>query len=198
MIIFGYLSAAVVLGALFLALQFNRLVHLRNFVKNSFSQIDVQMKRRFDLIPNLLESVKAAMAHERETLQAVVQARNQAYGVLEGLKGQVSAEGVHALGAAETQLQNALKQFSVVVESYPDLKANSTLQSLMEELTSTENKIGFARQNFNDYVMEFNTQCEVFPTNLVASSLGFKPWPFFQLDNLKARDPVPVSFSKSA
>ena len=163
---------------------YNRLVSLRNRFKNAFAQIDVQLKRRYDLIPNLVETVKGYMKHERETLEAVIAARNQA----------VKATSIEDSIKAEQALGGALGRLMVVMEAYPDLKANQNFLSLQEELTSTENKIGFARQYYNDEVMKYNTRLESFPANLVAGPFGFKPATFFEVANEKEREAPQVKF----
>jgi LemA protein len=163
---------------------YNGLVGLRNQVKNAWSQIDVQLKRRHDLIPNLLETVKGYAAHEKGTLQAVIEARTKA----------VSAEGVTAQSKAEGELSSALGRLMVVVEQYPDLKANQNFLSLQEELTSTENRIGFSRQHYNDSVMIYNTKTEVFPANVVAGMFSFKQESFFELEDVGEREVPKVSF----
>lgn len=163
---------------------FNSLVGLKNQVKNSWSQIDVQLKRRHDLIPNLIESVKGYMQHERQTLESLTQARSQA----------VSAEGVGGKSKAEGALSGAIRQFLLVVENYPDLKANQNFLALQEELSSTENKIAFARQSYNDQVLFYNNKIQMFPSNLIANAFQFKTEEFFELED-KAEKAVPkVSF----
>ncbi len=153
---------------------YNSLVTFRNRYKNAFSQIDVQLKRRYDLIPNLVESVKEYLKFERGTLEAVVKARNQAVQASAAAAGNPgNAEAMKALTGAETELTGVLSRFLAVVESYPDLKANKTMLSLMEELSSTENKIGFARQAYNDAVMEYNIAREKFPNVLIAGLFNF-------------------------
>jgi len=163
---------------------YNRLVRLRNQVKNAWAQIDVQLKRRHDLIPNLIETVKGYMKHERETLEAVTKMRAQA----------MEASGVEEKAAAEGKLSSALGQFKVAVEAYPDLKANKNFLSLQEELTSTENKISFARQNYNDQVLFFNNKIEVFPSNITASLFGFSKDKYFELESEAERQVPNVSF----
>lgn len=150
---------------------FNRLVALKNRFENAFAQIDVQLKRRYDLIPNLVETAKAYIKHERETLEAVIAARNTA---MAGLKSARAGEqgGMAQLGQAEGQLGSALGRLNMVMEAYPDLKANTTMMQLSEELTSTENKVSFARQAYNDSVMEYNTFKQSFPAVLVAATFG--------------------------
>ena len=154
---------------------YNRLVALRNQYKNSFAQIDVQLKRRYDLIPNLVETAKAYIKHERETLEAVIAARNEAAAGLSAVQGDPS--NVAAMGklmGAEGVLSNALGRLNVVMEAYPDLKANQNMMQVSEELTSTENRIAFARQAFNDSVMEYNTYRESFPAVVLAGSFGHR------------------------
>ncbi len=153
---------------------YNRLVRLRNAISNSFAQIDVQLKRRYDLIPNLVETARKYLQHERETLEAVTAARNQAYAAA-GVARQAptSAAPVAALGAAEGVLGGALGRLMAVVESYPELKADQTMRELSEELTSTENRVGFARQAYNDAVLDFNNGVGQFPANLIAGLFGF-------------------------
>ena len=163
---------------------YNGLVRLRNNVKNAWSQIDVQLKRRHDLIPNLIETVKGYMGHERETLENITKARNLA----------TQASGPAEQGKAEGGLSQALSNFYVVVENYPDLKANQNFMQLQEELTSTENKIGFSRQAYNDGVMHFNNKTEMFPSNIVAGMFGFKQAEFFEIEVPEEREAPKVSF----
>ncbi|MEE8193992.1 MAG: LemA family protein [Dehalococcoidales bacterium] len=166
---------------------FNRLVRLRNQVKNAWAQIDVQLKRRYDLIPNLIETVKGYVKHERGTLDSVTKARN--------LAQQASSAGVGARSKAETELSSALARLLVVVEAYPDLKANQNFMALQEELASTENKIGFSRQYYNDSVLRYNNQTQMFPSNMVASMTGFKAGEFFELTVAEEREAPKVSFT---
>lgn len=175
---------------------FNGLVRLRNQVKNAFAQIDVQLKRRYDLIPNLVETAKGYMKHERDTLEAVIAARNQAVMAQKAVTSNPSdGEAMRKLLGAEGQLGATLGRMSVSVEAYPDLKANTTMTQLMEELRSTENKIAFARQAYNDNVMEFNTKREVFPASLLAGSFGFVAAQAFEIENPTERQNVKVNFS---
>ena len=154
---------------------YNGLVAKRNQFKNGFAQIDVQLKRRYDLIPNLVEVAKGYVKHERETLEAVIKARNQAYQASEGAAGDpTDAAAIAKLQGAEAGLAGAMGKLMMLQESYPDLKANQTMMQLTEELTSTENKVAFARQGYNDEVMGYNTACEKFPGNVVAGMFGFK------------------------
>jgi len=150
---------------------YNRLVSLKNRFENAFAQIDVQLKRRYDLIPNLVETARAYMAHERETLEAVVTARNEAAAVL-GALGKAGSTDLSALASAENKLQGALGKLNVTMEAYPDLKASENMQQLSEELTSTENRVAFARQGFNDAVMAYNTFRQSFPPVLLAATFG--------------------------
>jgi LemA protein len=155
---------------------YNRLVSLRNMFKNAFAQIDVQLKRRYDLIPNLVETAKAYMKHERETLEAVIRARNSAVSANQAAAADPgSAAAIVGLTAAEGALTGALGKLFALAEAYPDLKANQNMMQLTEELTGTENKISFARQAFNDAVMTFNTAVQQFPTNILASIFSFTP-----------------------
>jgi LemA protein len=155
---------------------YNRLVELRNRFKNAFAQIDVQLKRRYDLIPNLVETAKAYMKHERETLEAVIRARNSAMTAnVAAATDPGNAAAITGLAAAEGALSGALGKLFALAEAYPDLKANQNMMQLTEELTGTENKIAFARQAFNDAVMTFNTAVQQFPSNLLASIFSFAP-----------------------
>jgi LemA protein len=172
----GYvLLGLIVLIVVWAITAYNGLVGLRNQVKNAFAQIDVQLKRRYDLIPNLVETAKGYIKHERETLEAVIQARNTAVAAHAGAAADPTDAGaVRQLGAAENALGGCLTRFFAVAEAYPDLKANQNMLQLSEELTSTENKIAFARQAFNDTVMSYNIAVEQFPGNLVANAFAFK------------------------
>lgn len=153
---------------------YNRLVSLKNRFANAFSQIDVQLKRRYDLIPNLVETAKAYLKHERQTLEAVIAARNQALAGLKAVEADpTNASAIQQLGGAEGALANALGKLNVVMEAYPELKANQNMMQVSEELASTENRIAFARQAFNDAVMEFNTYRQSFPPVLFAPVFGF-------------------------
>jgi LemA protein len=164
---------------------YNRLVALRQQVENAWSQIDVQLRRRHDLIPNLVETVKGYAAHERETLESVIAARSRA----------VQAEGPAEAGQAESQLSGALANLFAVAEQYPDLKANENFLALQEELTSTENRISYARQFYNDSAMTYNTRCEQFPSNIVAGMFRFEKRDFFEIEDPGVRETPDVSFS---
>jgi LemA protein len=177
----------------FVAVTFNALVTYRNRFLNAFSQIDVQLKRRYDLIPNLLEAVKGYMAHERQTLEAVTQARNVAMSAASAVQADpTSAVAMGALVNAENSLIGALSRFRMLSEAYPDLKASTNAGALMEELSSTENRIAFARQAYNDAVMTYNTKRETFPTNLFAGMFGFAPATLFTISNEAERQNVAV------
>jgi LemA protein len=187
----------VVVGlALWAVGKYNGLVRLRNAVKNAFSQIDVQLKRRYDLIPNLVETAKGYMKHERETLDAVINARNRAITAeAKAASGPTQPGAIKELQQAEGQLQGAMTRFFALAEAYPDLKANQNMALLMEELTPTENKVAFARQAYNDSVMGYNTARESFPTNVVAGALGFQAADLFQLESEAERAAPKVSFA---
>jgi LemA protein len=175
------LVGLIALLAIWLIGGYNGLIQLRQQVKNAWSQIDVQLKRRYDLIPNLVEVVKDYMSYEQETLQKVIQARNQA----------IAAQGPVQKGPAEENLTQAVRGLFALFENYPDLKANQNVGQLQEELTSTENKISFARQFYNDTVMRYNTRIQQFPMNLVAGMFGFAGEAFFESE-AAAREPVRV------
>src|SRR5690242_17801937 len=174
---------------------YNGLVVSRNRFKNAFAQIDVQLKRRYDLIPNLVEAVKGYMAHERETLEAVIKARNSAFAAAQKVAADPGNAGaVKELNQAESQLGGVLGRLFALSEAYPDLKANQNMLALQEELTSTENKISFSRQAFNDAVMTYNTQREQFPAVLVAGPFGFGPAQLFEIESPKEREAPRVAF----
>lgn len=174
---------------------YNSLVQLRNRFKNAFAQIDVQLKRRYDLIPNLVETAKGYLKHERETLEAVITARNAAANA-RGAAAQdpADSQAIRSLSGAETVLQGAMGRFFALMESYPDLKANQNMMQLSEELTSTENKVAFARQAYNDAVMNYNTAREVFPANIVAGAFNFSEAQLFEVRDAQEREAVKVSF----
>ncbi len=181
--IYIVLGVIIILVLYFIGV-FNSLVKLRNQVKNAWSQIDVQLKRRHDLIPNLIETVKGYMTHERETLQNVTNARAQAMG----------ANTVGEKAAAESLLGGALGRLNIAVEAYPDLKANQNFLALQEELTSTENKISYSRQSYNDQVLFFNNKIQMFPSNIVAGMFNFTESEFFELEDVKEKEVPKVSF----
>ncbi len=175
----------VVLLAIFFILTYNQLVKLRQRVNNAWSQVDVQLKRRYDLIPNLVNTVKGYASHERETLESVTRARTQA----------MTAGSVQEQSGAENMLSGALKTLFAVAESYPQLKADGNFRQLQEELTNTESKIAFSRQFYNDTVQKYNTRLELFPTNIIAGALGFSPREYFTLtEESAARQAVEVKF----
>ena len=179
------LLAVPVLVIIWLIGIYNGLVRLRNRVKNSWSQIDVQLKRRYELIPNLVETVKGYASHERETLEAVIAARQQAINVSDSVVEQAKAENM---------LSQTLRSLFAVAEAYPDLKANQNFLALQEELMSTENKISFARQHYNDSVMTYNNKTEMFPSNIVAGSFNFEAAEFFEISGEEEREAPKVSF----
>jgi len=179
------IAAVLAVIVFFVIGAYNVLVRLRNQVSNAWSQIDVQLKRRHDLIPNLMETAKGYMKHERETFEAITKARSQAMG----------ATDVAGASKAEGALGEALSKFMLVVENYPDLKANQNFLSLQEELTSTENKISFARQSYNDQVLFFNNKIQMFPSNVVANMFSFAKRDFFELETPAEREVPKVSFT---
>ncbi len=190
------LIGLVVVVGIFAIGQYNGLVTLRNRFKNAFAQIDVQLKRRYDLIPNLVETAKGYLKHESSTLEAVIQARNIAQSAGTQAAANPGDPGaMKALAGAEGGLTGALGRLMAVAEAYPDLKANQNMMQLTEELTSTENKVAFARQAYNDSVMAYNTKREVFPTNIIAGMFNFGPAELFQIDNPEEKQAPKVSFS---
>jgi len=183
----------VVLVMIFGTSIFNKLVRARNQAKNGFAQIDVQLKRRHDLIPNLVETTRRYLSHEEETLIRVISARNHAQSLQDSSKHQPdSLEHMALFAKAESMLSKALGQFSAVVEAYPELKSDSMIKELMDELTNTENRIGFARQHYNDSVMFYNNDREVFPNNLISTTFSFRPLSplVFEDRNVIAQAPV--------
>ena len=183
--VFIVIAGILVIAVLYAVVAYNSLVGLRNQIKNAWSQIEVQLKRRHDLIPNLVETAKGYMAHERQTFEAVTQARSRAG----------SARTVSEVSQAENELTGALSQFMVVVENYPELKANQNFLAVQEELTSTENKIAFSRQAYNDHVLFLNNKVQMFPSNIIAGMFNFSQAEFFELDDQKERAVPGVSFS---
>ncbi len=190
------LITVILLLIVFVVVLYNRLIVLRNRVKNAFAQIDVQLTRRHDLIPNLVETVKGYIKHERETLEAVIQARNAAVASLKAAAADPSrGDAVRQLGGAEGVLSGALGRLLAVAEAYPDLKANQNMMQLTEELTSTENKIAFARQAYNDSVMVYNTTRETFPNVIFAGMFGFLPAELFKVEDPTERTAPKVQFT---
>ena len=186
----------IVLFIMFLVGIYNRLVTSRNGYKNAFAQIDVQLTRRYDLIPNLVETVKGYLAHERNTLEAVISARNSA---VSGLKAAAANPGdpaaMQGLATSENQLTGALGRLFALAEAYPDLKANQNMMQLSEELTSTENKVAFARQAYNDAVLGYNNTREVFPNSMIAGSFGFMPAQMLEIESPQKREVPKVAFT---
>jgi LemA protein len=195
-----FVVVAVVIIALLIAIGwpisiYNKLVVLRNRFQNAYSQIDVQLKRRYDLIPNLVETAKGYMAHERETLEGVIAARNQAAAAnTKAAASPGDPDAIKSIAGAESQLGGALGRMFALAEAYPNLKANEQMMQLTEELTSTENRVSFARQAYNDAVLVYNTATQVFPNLLVANMLGFRQAPMFEVDKPAEREAVKVSF----
>jgi len=193
---FGVLFVIVLVVGLWVVGIYNTLVTLRNRFKNAFAQIDVQLKRRYDLIPNLVETAKGYLKHERETLEAVIKARNIALAASQSAAANpADANAVRGLVTAEAGLAGALSRLMVVSEQYPDLKANQNMMQLTEEMTSTENKIAFARQAFNDSVMTYNTTRETFPNVVFAGMFGFQNAELFKIEDPTERNAPKVSFT---
>ncbi len=192
-VIFLAIIVALILYAIGI---YNSLVNLRNRVKNAFAQIDVQLTRRYDLIPNLVEAVKGYMKHERETLDAVISARNAAVSNLEAAKADPSnADAIKKLGAAEGLLGGALGRLFALSEAYPDLKANQNMMQLQEELASTENKVAFSRQAFNDAVLSYNNKAENFPNTIIAGTFRFELASFLEIQSEEKREVPDVAFT---
>jgi len=193
---FVILLAIIVALILYVIGIYNSLINLRNRVKNAFAQIDVQLTRRYDLIPNLIEAVKGYMKHERETLDAVINARNAAISNLETAKVDPSnADAIKKLGAAEGLLEGALGHLFALSEAYPDLKANQNMMQLQEELTSTENKVAFSRQAFNDSILAYNNKVENFPNNVIAGMFRFELASFLDIQSEEKREVPSVTFT---
>ena len=196
LIVLGVLVLLVVVLGIWAVGIYNALVTLRNRFKNAFAQIDVQLKRRYDLIPNLVETAKGYLKHERETLEAVIKARNIAAAAAQAVAANpADANAMKSLVSAEAGLGGALSRLMVVSEQYPDLKANQNMMQLTEELTSTENKIAFARQAYNDSVMTYNNAREVFPNVIFAGMFGFQPAELFKVEDPTERAAPKVSFA---
>jgi LemA protein len=196
LLVLGIIAAILVILGLWVAGIYNALVALRNRFKNAFAQIDVQLKRRYDLIPNLVETAKGYLKHERETLEAVIKARNIALAASQSAAANPADAGaMKGLVSAETGLAGALSRLMVVSEQYPDLKANQNMMQLTEELTSTENKISFARQAYNDSVMSYNTTRETFPNVIFSGMFGFQPAELFKIEDPTERNAPKVQFT---
>lgn len=192
-LIFLAILAAIVFWAVAM---YNRLVNERNRVRNAFAQIDVQLTRRHDLIPNLVEAVKGYMKHERDTLEAVIAARNSAQSRLEAAKADpANAEAIRKLGESEGALGAVLSRLFALAEAYPDLKASENMMQFQEELSTTENKVAFARQAFNDAVMSYNNTVENFPNNIIAGMFDFESASFLEIESPDIRDVPEVSFT---
>jgi LemA protein len=193
-----FLGIIILLGLfvlMFVIGGYNALVTLRNRYKNAYSQIDVQLKRRYDLIPNLVETAKGYLQHERGTLEAVIAARNVAVTAnTRAAQNPGEASAMKELSSAETALSGVMSRLFALSEAYPNLKANTTMMSLMEELSSTENKVSFARQAYNDSVMAYNTRREVFPTNIIASTFNFAPAELFVIEKPEQKEAPKVAF----
>ena len=195
LVILLILAAVAAIAVFWVIGLYNGLVTFRNRYKNGFSQIDVQLKRRYDLIPNLVETAKTYMAHEKDTLEAVIKARNQASSAREAVtNAPTNAAALQTLNQAEAGLTAAMTRFSIVQEAYPDMKANQNMMQLTEELTSTENKIAFARQSYNDAVMHYNNRREMFPSSFIAGTFNFTEAQLFEVSNDAERTPVKVQF----
>ncbi|MCX7722824.1 MAG: LemA family protein [Verrucomicrobiae bacterium] len=188
-------AVLLIATALFAVGAYNKLVTLRNRYRNAFAQIDVQLKRRYDLIPNLVETAKGYLKHERGTLEAVINARNIASAAsAKAAQNPGDVAAMKELSGAESALVGVLSRLFALAEAYPDLKANQTMLALMEELTSTENKISFARQAYNDAVMAYNTRREIFPTNIIASMFNFGPAELFVVQKQEEKEVPKVQF----
>ena len=193
LLVFLAIVVAVILYAVGI---YNALVNFRNRVKNGFAQIDVQLTRRYDLIPNLIEAVKGYMKHERETLEAVINARNAAMSSLDAAKADPSnGDAIMKLGAAEGLLGGALGRLFALSEAYPDLKANQNMMQFQEELTATENKVAFSRQAFNDAVLGYNNKAENFPNNVIAGMFRFELASFLEIQSEEKREVPEVAFT---
>jgi LemA protein len=195
LVLLAFIALLTIFVIFFVIGAYNALVTLRNRYKNAYSQIDVQLKRRYDLIPNLVETAKGYLQHERGTLEAVIAARNAAATAnTRAAQNPGEASAMKDLSAAESALSGVMGRLFALAEAYPDLKANTTMMTLMEELTSTENKVSFARQAYNDSVMAYNTKREVFPTNIVAGSFNFAPAELFVIEKPEEKEAPKVAF----
>ena len=190
------IAVVVILGLIFYLISiYNKLISLKNRVDNGWAQIDVQLQRRYDLIPNLVETAKGYMKHEKETLKMVIDARNSANDAAKVASGNPSDQNaIKDLQASEQKLQGAMMSFQALAESYPDLKANTNMLALQEELATTENKVGFSRQAFNDAVMQYNTEIEVFPNSIIANQFRFANATEWQIEDQAAKKNVKVTF----
>jgi len=195
LVLLAFIALLTIFVLFFVIGAYNALVTLRNRFKNAYAQIDVQLKRRYDLIPNLVETAKGYLQHERGTLEAVIAARNAAATAnTRAAANPGEASAMKDLSSAESALSGVMGRLFALAEAYPDLKANTTMMTLMEELTSTENKVSFARQAYNDSVMAYNTKREVFPTNIVANSFNFAPAELFVIEKPEQKEAPKVSF----
>ncbi len=195
LVLLAFIALLTIFVLFFVIGAYNSLVTLRNRFKNAYAQIDVQLKRRYDLIPNLVETAKGYLQHERGTLEAVIAARNAAATAnTRAAANPGEASAMRDLSSAESALSGVMGRLFALAEAYPDLKANTTMMTLMEELTSTENKVSFARQAYNDSVMAYNTKREVFPTNIVANSFNFAPAELFVIEKPEQKEAPKVSF----
>jgi LemA protein len=195
LVLLAFIALLTIFVIFFVISAYNALVTLRNRYKNAYSQIDVQLKRRYDLIPNLVETAKGYLQHERGTLEAVIAARNAAATAnTRAAQNPGEASAMKDLSAAESALSGVMGRLFALAEAYPDLKANTTMMALMEELTSTENKVSFARQAYNDSVMAYNTKREVFPANIVAGSFNFVPAELFVIEKPEEKEAPKVAF----
>jgi len=195
LIVFGVIALVGIVAVLWAIGVYNGLIKLRNQMKNALAQIDVQLKRRYDLIPNLVETAKGYMKHEQETLTAVIAARNQGLAAMKALSADATDPAAFkSLMQAEGSLGGLLKGLSVTMEAYPDLKANTTMNGLLEELTSTENKVSFARQAYNDAVLVYNNAREIFPASLISGTFQFAAGILFEVENASERQAVKVQF----
>lgn len=192
---FNIILILVVVIIVYFIFVYNKLVQSRNWLKNSYQQIDVQLKRRYDLIPNLVETARAVMKHEKDTLETVIRARNTAQSLAQFVaQNPTNISQMKQMSVAESLLSDSLSKLLVTVEAYPELKANQNMAQLTEELVSTENKISYARQAFNDSVMSYNNLCEVFPQFLIARAFGFQAASGFEILNTNEKQNIQVQF----